>query len=193
MNLNNKQALSQKSPLGDLGVSPSFHYRFCPRCSAEGTFNSQNNSFKCSTCGFNFFLNSAAAVTALIFNQEKELLMTRRGIEPAIGKLDLPGGFVDPGESAENALFREIGEELDLVPDEISYYGSFPNQYQFSGTIVDTIDLVFKCRVTDFSKLKYRDDICGIEFVKLEEIDLDEVPFQSVKNIIRKLLDGGSY
>jgi NAD+ diphosphatase len=193
MILNNKQALPQKSPLGDLGVSPSFHYKFCPRCRAEGFFNSRNNSFKCSTCGFHFFLNSAAAVTALIFNEERELLMTRRGIEPSIGKLDLPGGFVDPGESAENALFREISEELDLVPDTISYYGSFPNQYHFSGTIVDTVDLVFKCLISDFTNLKSRDDISGIIFLKLNTIDLDEVPFQSVKNIIRKLLNGGNY
>jgi len=193
MNLNNKQALSQKSPLGDLGVAPINHYRFCPRCSVAGTFNSQNNSFKCSACGFNFFLNSAAAVTALIFNEKKELLMTRRGIEPSLGMLDLPGGFVDPGESAENAMLREVGEELDIVPVEMLYYGSFPNKYHFSGTIVDTIDLVFKCKIADFSKLKYRDDICGIEFLKLDVIDLNEVPFQSVKNILIKLLDEGNY
>ena len=166
---------------------PAYHYKYCPRCASAGVFNKNEFAFKCNSCDFHFFLNSAAAVTALIFNPRGELLLTRRGVEPDYGKLDLPGGFVDPKESAEQSMLREIKEELDLEPVSISYYGSFPNEYLFSGTIVYTVDLVFRCKVTNFENLKYRDDIIGLEFIHPSQINLDEIPFQSVKNIIKKI------
>jgi len=176
------------SPMEDLGSEhPTNHYKFCPRCAAPGSFDREQFSFKCPQCGMHFFLNSAAAVTALIHNSNNELLLVRRGVEPSIGMLDLPGGFVDPGESAETALLRELKEELNVVPDSFSYYVSFPNQYRFSGTTVFTIDLVFKCRVNDFSTLKYMDDVQGIEFIKPEEINLHQIPFLSVKNLLIQL------
>lgn len=170
-----------------MDIHPKHHYQYCPRCGTKGQFNSDRFSFECLHCGFQFFLNSAAAVTALIFNAEGELLLTRRGLEPGKGMLDLPGGFIDPMESAEKAIMREVLEELDLVPDKIEYYGSFPNEYLFSGTTVFTLDLVFKCTVSDFKNLKYRDDIIGFEFWQLQKIDLNELPFQSVRNVIKRI------
>ncbi|MBN2807403.1 MAG: NUDIX domain-containing protein [Prolixibacteraceae bacterium] len=166
---------------------PKHHFQYCPRCSTKGQFNSKRYSFKCPECGFEFFLNASAAVTAIIFNKEGQLLMTRRGVEPEIGKLDLPGGFIDPEESAEEALKREVREELNLVPTSVAYFGSFPNEYLYSGTIVHTVDLAFKCQVKDFSGLAHADDVSGFEFVPLMEIPIDELPFQSLKNIIKQL------
>jgi NAD+ diphosphatase len=172
---------------------PGNHYKFCPRCAAQGNFNHENLSFKCPSCGFHFFMNSAAAVTAIIFNANGELLIVKRGVEPSVGMYDLPGGFVDPGENVETALLREIYEELRLVPLSYSFLTSFPNQYHFSGTIVYTVDLVFNCIVEDFSVMKYGDDIIGIEFMKPEEINLDLVPFESAKNLLKKLIHERNY
>jgi NAD+ diphosphatase len=199
MNLNNKHAENEapplgvgglKSPLGDLGVSlhPSNHYKFCPRCAARGNFNNEDLSFKCPACSFHFFMNSAAAVMAVIFNNEGELLIVKRGVEPFVGMNDFPGGFVDPGENAENALMREIKEELNLEISSFIFYTSFPNQYNFSETIVYTVDLVFECKVSDFSRMKYGDDIRGINFIKPEKIDFDTFPFKSAKNLLKKII-----
>jgi NAD+ diphosphatase len=166
---------------------PRNSFRYCPKCGTLGHFNDSHYSFKCSACGFNFFLNAAAAVTALIFNKEGELLMTRRAIEPAKGMLDLPGGFVDQGESAESAVVREVGEELNIVPNHVRFFATFPNKYLFSGVWVDTVDLVFECEVENFDSLRVADDVASVEFKSLHEIDLDEIPFQSVKMLISKL------
>lgn len=168
-------------------TNPENHYKYCPRCSSKGIFNNTELSFKCEKCGFHFFLNSAAAVTALIFNNKGELLLSTRGIEPFLGKLDLPGGFVDPGENAETALLREMKEELDIEPHSISYFGSFANQYLFSGTVVHTVDIVFTCKIENLESIKPHDDITGLNFINPCNIDLNDIPFESVKNIIKHL------
>lgn len=167
---------------------PRLHYQFCPRCGQSGTFNDESLSFSCSSCGFMFFLNAAAAVTGLIFDEQQRLLFVRRAVEPDYGKLDLPGGFVDPGENAEDAIIRELKEELGVSPEKIVYYGSFPNEYRFSGTVVYTVDLVFSCQVDDLTNVHCHDDVMGFEFYRPEEVNPEEIPFQSVRNIIRRLI-----
>ena len=96
--------------------------------------------------------NAAAAVAAIIFNDEGKLLFTRRAIQPYKGMLDLLGGFVDHMETAENALCRELNEELGITATELEYFCSSPNEYPFSGLSVFTLDLVFKVKTYSLKK-----------------------------------------
>ncbi len=169
---------------------PKYHYQFCPRCSAKGEFSDKELSFRCTSCGFYFFLNAAAAVTGLIFNSAGELLLVRRNAAPYYGELDLPGGFVDPGECVEEALVREIKEELGLVVKNFSFFRSYPNRYPFSGTVINTVDMVFRCSIDDLSQIKVNDDVKGFEFFRPEDIICAEIPFVSVRNIIKTLQHG---
>ncbi len=52
-------------------------------------------------------------VGAVIFEEERVLLV-KRGTEPALGQWSIPGGVVDPGETLEQALIREVFEETHL-------------------------------------------------------------------------------
>ena len=63
-------------------------------------------------------------VGAIIFNTDDELLVIRRGQEPAVGRWTLPGGRIEPGESAEDAVVREVLEETGLVVTAIREVGS---------------------------------------------------------------------
>jgi len=190
--LNKKHTSGEQSyASGDLGIHPHYHYKFCPRCAAKGEFCDHNMSFKCNSCGFHFFMNSAAAVTALIFNSLGQLLVVKRALEPGKGKPDLPGGFIDPSENAETALLRELKEELNLIPDSIEYYGSFPNQYIYSEVTVYTTDFVFRCMVSDFSNIRSDDDIAAFSFINPSDINLEEIPFESVKNILISIINEG--
>lgn len=163
---------------------PSQQFKFCPFCGSAGFAEKSRFCHRCTACNRLFYINGSSAVVALIVNPAGELLLTRRALEPAKGTLDLPGGFVNPEETAETAVVREILEELHLEVDALTYFGSFPNRYLFNNLIYFTTDLVYICTVTDFSKLRADDDVDSILFMRPEEIRLEEVGLPSIKNVI---------
>lgn len=75
-----------------------------------------------------------------------EIVLVERAREPRKGKLGLPGGFVNPGERAEEAALRECAEEIGWSPPGLRYLGSFPNSYGYGGIDYDTCDLFFYYR-----------------------------------------------
>jgi len=135
-----------------INTHPKDVIKHCPKCGCnEFITNDEGRSFNCEGCHFNYYLNNSAAVACLIFNTEGKLLLTRRAIEPAKGMLDLPGGFIEPMESAEAAVVREIKEELGILITNAEYLVSFPNEYIYSDFSVFTVDLAFICKVEDLS------------------------------------------
>ena len=157
----------------------------CPRCGSEHfKARKEGISFTCEDCGFVYFVNNSAAVACLIFDAEGKLMLSRRAIEPNRGMLDLPGGFVDVMETAEEAVRREIREELGISVTGLRYLTSFPNEYVFSGYSVFTLDMAFVCEVNDLNSARPKDDISAIEFYKLEDIPFQELCSDSMRNII---------
>ena len=86
-------------------------WNYCPKCGSKQFVVHDFKSKHCEACGFTYYFNAAAAVIAIIENEKGEMLVARRGEEPAKGTLDFIGGFVDPGEGFEEAVVREIEEE----------------------------------------------------------------------------------
>ena len=159
---------------------------FCPRCGSKN-FKTKNKgqSFKCEDCLFDYFINNSAAVACLIFNNKGELLLTRRAINPAKGMLDLPGGFVNQMERAEDAVIREIKEELGVNITNLTYLISFPNEYVYSGFSVFTVDLAFICNVDNLLEIVPDDDVSAVEFRFPEKIQKEELCSESMYNIIK--------
>jgi NAD+ diphosphatase len=163
-------------------------FKFCPRCGSAHFSGTGDRSFQCKDCSFQYYINSSAAVAVLLFNEAGELLFTRRAIEPHFGKLDLPGGFIDPMETAEQAAIREIQEELGIQIHSLKYFCSYPNEYIFSGFSVFTLDLAFLAKTENLLQMTAMDDISSFEFYKPRELNLDELPSISMKNIIKELI-----
>lgn len=124
-------------------------FRLCPRCGAsagpDGLEFVGGKLWRCAACGFHYFHNVAAA-SGVILDRLGELAFIERAIEPAAGKLGLPGGFVNPGESAEDGARRECLEEIGWAPPELSFLASFPNVYEYRGIAYNTCDLYFYYR-----------------------------------------------
>ena len=164
-------------------------FKYCPRCGSPNFIQKSKKEYLCENCKFNFFTNSSAAVAAIIKDKEGRIMLTKRAFNPWKGKLDFPGGFVDPDESAETALKREIKEELGVEIVSYKYLCSFPNVYPFSGINVKTTDLGYLVEVEGIEKIHPEDDVAGIVWKKPKEINDDEIPFNSTKNFVKKLIE----
>jgi ADP-ribose pyrophosphatase YjhB (NUDIX family) len=145
-------------------------------------------SMKCDSCGFVFYVNASAAVAAFIRNADGDLLVCTRGKEPAKGTLDLPGGFVDEHETAEEAVSRELKEELGALVTEVRYLFSLPNTYLYSDLSIPTLDMFFECRLQDYGQLKAADDVESIRFVSPENIDPEQFGLDSVRESVKRYL-----
>ena len=113
-------------------------FKFCPKCGSLHFEENNMKSKRCADCGFVYYFNPSAATVAFILNEKEELLVCRRGKNPKKGTLDLPGGFVDMGETGEQGVEREIQEETGLSVTSLEYLFSLPNTYLYSGFLHHT-------------------------------------------------------
>jgi NAD+ diphosphatase len=162
-------------------------FTWCPRCGAHALARQKPGLLSCSACGLVFFLNVASAVAAIVRDARGRILCIRRANEPGKGLLDLPGGFVDPGESAEEALRRELREELGTEVGSLSLFGSEPNEYEYGGITYRTLDLFYQCEAVDLASVKPLEEIQEILFLGLGDIPMGQVAFSSSRAILRRL------
>lgn len=104
----------------------------------------------------------------IILQTGSKILMVRRRNEPFKGKLALPGGFINEGETAEEAAKREAREETSLEVEPIEVLGVYsdprrdPRKHVMSITFIGIITGGIE---------RAGDDAKDIEWVELEELD----------------------
>jgi 8-oxo-dGTP pyrophosphatase MutT (NUDIX family) len=174
-------------------------FQYCPSC-GEKNIKFAGNKFRCPDCGFVYYHNTAAATGCVIQAGEKVLLLVR-GKEPALGKLDLPGGFVDPGEGVLEGLLRELREELCWEPpipqgatlaEIFRLFASFPNVYPYKNIVYNTCDMFFSLSAPGLTEKDLRleaKEIAGIRFVRPEEIIPDDLAFDSTRRAIAAFIN----
>ena len=160
-------------------------FTYCPKCGSPGFDANDFKSKRCACCGFVYYFNAAAATVAVIVNDKGEILVARRAKEPAKGTLDLPGGFADSLESAEEGVAREVMEETGLRVIKTEYLFSLPNIYMYSGFEVHTLDLFFLCQ-TEEAPLHAEDDVESLFWMSIDEINPCEFGLSSIKKGIEK-------
>ena len=97
---------------------------FCGRCGTPTERSRYERSRFCSTCGYTSYPRLSPVVIALIEHRDRILLIRGRDFpEPIYGPV---AGFVEPGESLEEALAREVREEVGLKLVDSRYFGSQP-------------------------------------------------------------------
>lgn len=167
------------------GTHPASILKYCPACGAESFKFSGSKYFTCGTCGFIYYVNPAPAVVAVIESSDGRIVLTRRKFEPRMGYLDLPGGFVDMLESAEEALKREIMEELGISVNSMEFIGTCPNEYVFKGLSYYTCDMGFVCGTDELSDIRPADDVSEALLVRPDEINFSEIGFPSIEKLLR--------
>ncbi len=161
-------------------------FTHCPKCGHSGFSDNDEKSRRCPRCGFVYYLNPSGATVALIVNARGELLVERRKNQPAQGTLDLPGGFADIGETAEEGVAREVSEETGLRVIRARYLFSLPNLYVYSGMTIPTLDLFFRCEVADEEVLRAGDDAAECFWVPISETDPKLFGLHSIAEGVRR-------
>lgn len=163
-------------------------FKFCPCCGSEDFAVNDERSKHCEKCGFTYYINASGAYVAIIYNKKGEMLVVRRNREPAKGTLDLPGGFADPGETAEEGVAREVLEETGLVVTASRYLFSKANHYEFSGMIIPTLDLFFVCNIETEESLSAQDDATDARWMAPEDVNPEEFGLDSIRRGVRDYL-----
>lgn len=110
--------------------------QFCSRCGTKTLRKPEERGKECPNCGELFYPRISPAVIVLI-RKGKEILLARSPNFPP-DMYSLIAGFVEPGESAEAAVVREIREEVGIEVKNITYFGTqawpFPNSLMIGFT-----------------------------------------------------------
>jgi NADH pyrophosphatase NudC (nudix superfamily) len=170
-------------------LHPLASFKYCPQCGSSRFVENNFKSKRCKDCGFVYYFNSSAAVAVFITNSEGELLVVRRAKEPAKGTLDLPGGFVDLYETAEEAIIREVQEETGLYIREPRYLFSLPNIYTYSQFDVHTVDLFYQSQIDNLTGLQADDDVAELYFLPKKEIQPELFGLDSIRKAIESYLN----
>jgi ADP-ribose pyrophosphatase YjhB (NUDIX family) len=97
----------------------------CSRCGAELVYGPLDGEHRhrlaCPSCGHIAYVNPRLVVTTVPVTEAGEIVLIRRGIEPAIGAWAQPGGFLEVDETVHEGAIRETLEETGLLvePGEI--------------------------------------------------------------------------
>lgn len=167
-------------------VARIFH--FCPRCGAAPETVGAS-PFRCLGCNLSFFFGPCTAVAGVICDCEGKVLFIKRQKDPGKGKLGLPGGFVDAGESIEEALRREVFEEINLLVARMEYLASFPNTYDYQGVVLPVTDVFFRCDVDSFDNIAAEEsEVAGWHFCHPDASTLNELAFESHRQALDEYL-----
>ncbi len=105
-------------------------HRFCARCGTPLIIKSTERAKECPQCGQLHFPRLAPAIIVLVQRGDELLLARSRHFMP--GMYSVLAGFVEPGESLEEAVAREIREEVGIDVQNIKYFGSQPLPFPHS-------------------------------------------------------------
>ena len=153
---------------------PSALFKHCPRCAVARGSEGDAVRFVCESCGFVYYYNVAVSSAVLILGPDGHALFIRRARDPGKDKLALPGGFIDRGETAEQAAVREVREEAGVTLASVEFLASFPNLYTYRAVEYPVVDLFFTSRVAS-RQARPLDDVTEIVWAEpgsLREADL---------------------
>jgi ADP-ribose pyrophosphatase YjhB (NUDIX family) len=99
---------------------------------------------RCPRCGLVLYGNPAPTAGAIVTRADGGVLLVRRARDPGAGLLDVPGGFVEPGESGADTVIRELREETGYAVQVTGFVAALPDLY---GDVTPTFNLYYRAIV----------------------------------------------
>jgi len=156
--------------------------RHCPHCGAT-VETIERCIGRCSGCGREVYANSKPTA-GLFIERAGKVLLTRRALEPAKGRWDVPGGFLEEGELPEDGARREAREELGWELGELRFALTNINQV----ADVAILDLMYET-VAPPGEPVPADDVAEVGWFALDALP-DDLAFPSTRQILERWRDG---
>ncbi len=166
-------------------------FAFCPACASELPEGPEELAPECRSCGRIWYQNPAPTAGCVIVQNGKALI-TKRGAEPEKGRYDIPGGFIEVGESPIDAVKRELREELGIEVDvtNADYVSASPHRYGADGEW--TLAIGFRARIAAGDPVA-ADDVESFEWVTMDRLDAIDFAWDHDRELVREVLkDEGS-
>jgi ADP-ribose pyrophosphatase YjhB (NUDIX family) len=153
--------------------------RYCPRCGQPATIT-YPRSITCPHCGYGAYYNPKPVAAAIPVTSSNRIILLRRAFDPGKGLWTFPGGFVDLGETVQEAAHRETREELDIAIELGPLVGVYSRAEERTVLIVYAAHASEPPRTTD-------------EAVEVRSFDRDNLPwgelaFWSTRDALRDFL-----
>jgi ADP-ribose pyrophosphatase YjhB (NUDIX family) len=156
-------------------------WTFCPRCRSELAGDAAR--LECAACGFVVYASSKPTAGALCVENGR-LLLVRRAAEPFKGQWDIPGGFLEEGESPLEGLRRELKEETGLDVEPQRFLGIWIDRYGGDSTAEATLNLYWTATVTG-GEARPADDVSELRWFDRDELPPpDELAFENVPLVL---------
>ena len=156
-------------------------YRFCPRCGGDLDKRvvkaTEPKRLVCLNCSFIFY-QDPKVVAGTVFTLSGGIVLLKRAVEPAMGKWVFPGGYVDRGESVQEAAVRETKEESQVDVK----LGALLNVYSYPRS--PNIIIVYTAEVVG-GELAAGDESMEASVFPTAEIPWNDLAFDSTKDALK--------
>ena len=162
-------------------------FRFCPADATRLEDPDAEGGSRCPRCGRSWYRNSSPTAGCALVRDGKALVCVRAR-EPEKGRLDVPGGFLLPGEHPIDGLKREVNEELGVeidvgIGDCVSMV---PHRYGEEGDFVLALGFVARLVGDDIVP---SDDVEAVHWVGTDELDRLDFAWPHDRELVKKALE----
>jgi ADP-ribose pyrophosphatase YjhB (NUDIX family) len=153
--------------------------QFCPRCGKHADRDFPRR-IVCPHCGYAAYYNPKPVAAVIPLDTDGRVILIRRGFDPGRGRWTFPGGFVDLGESVEEAAHRETEEEIQVAITLGSLVGVYSRPQD------RVILIVYRAQTT--GSPRPTDEAPEVRAFAPAEIPWDELAFWSTEQALRDAL-----
>jgi mutator protein MutT len=156
-------------------------WKHCPVCATP--VEPAGGRFECPECGFVTFAHSMPTSSAIVDDGQGRVLLSRRANDPAAGKWDLPGGFLEEGEHPLDCVRRELREEAGIGLRDERLLGVWMDRYEYRGRDVATLNIYYTARLRDGTP-EPADDVVELHWFHPDEIPVAELAFEHITDVL---------
>ncbi len=153
------------------------NHQFCGRCGAGTKSKPTERAKECPRCGLTSYPRISPAIIVLV-ERDDTILLARSHRHPQ-GLFSVLAGFVEPGETLEGAVAREIREEVGIEVRDIRYFGSQPWPFP------DSLMIAFTCQYASGDIVLEEEEMAEAGWYRADEMP----PIPPRISIARQLID----